>query len=332
MVGRAATVVGLCAGFGGCADEPVPTQVSAPGVCEPVVFAPRCEGESCGNGVIDPCTETLLEDCDGDAIEHTCAALGYVGGSLGCDSRCRYDRSDCHICLNDDRATACGLVPMKPAPAGRPRAAVGFGRIALAFSSRTVEGTHFTLVDARRGDAVAAAARPSAPQSHHRRARTTVGPMIEALEGVHPVGDRGRVVRWGDHLIIADCYNANPGSMQTALRSLAELDGTRSGPRVAVVGDMLELGPTENELHAEVGRQAAALGLELVAFGDRMRHAADTARAEGGAASHFADLDALVSALRSRFDDADAGAILLKASRGVKLERVLDALLSPRPG
>lgn len=155
-----------------------------------------------------------------------------------------------------------------------------------------------------------------------------VGPMIEALEGVHPVGDRGRVLRWGPHLVIADCYNANPGSMQTALRSLAELDAQRSGPRVAVVGDMLELGPHENELHAEVGEQAADLGLELATFGERMRHATEAARREGGVAHHFDDLDSLAQHLRARFDQAEPGAILLKGSRGMKLERVLDALMA----
>ncbi|WP_420829601.1 glutamate ligase domain-containing protein [Nannocystis pusilla] len=67
--------------------------------------------------------------------------------------------------------------------------------------------------------------------------------MIEALEGVQPVGDRGRVLRFDDHhLLIADNYNANPGSVTAALHSLAALRPSRPGPLAAVIGDMLELG------------------------------------------------------------------------------------------
>jgi UDP-N-acetylmuramoyl-tripeptide--D-alanyl-D-alanine ligase len=84
--------------------------------------------------------------------------------------------------------------------------------------------------------------------------------MLEALAQVQPVGDRGRVLRFGPHLLIADCYNANPGSVAAALRSLAGLRGRRTGPLVAVLGDMLELGPTAPQLHAEVGALAAELG------------------------------------------------------------------------
>ncbi|MFY0534893.1 hypothetical protein [Nannocystis pusilla] len=55
-----------------------------------------------------------------------------------------------------------------------------------------------------------------------------VGPMIEALEGVQPVGDRGRVLRFDEHhLLIADNYNANPGSVTAALHSLAALRPSR---------------------------------------------------------------------------------------------------------
>lgn len=154
-----------------------------------------------------------------------------------------------------------------------------------------------------------------------------VGPMIEALEAVQPVGDRGRTLVWGKHLIVADCYNANPGSMQTALRSLAALRASRSGPRVAVVGDMLELGPTEDVLHAEIGAQAVQLGLELVGVGPRSLHAVEEARSRGGVAQHFETPEGVAEHLRSRMASVGPGAVLLKASRGMKLERVLDLLL-----
>src|SRR5690606_10034807 len=91
-----------------------------------------------------------------------------------------------------------------------------------------------------------------------------LAPLVDALEAVDPVGDRGRLRELGPHLLIADCYNANPGSMHAALASLAMLRGARAGRLIAVLGDMLELGPTQAELHREVGARAAELGLDAV--------------------------------------------------------------------
>lgn len=155
-------------------------------------------------------------------------------------------------------------------------------------------------------------------------------PMLAALERVTPVGDRGRVLELGPHVLVADCYNANPGSVAAALESLASLRARRSGPLVAVLGDMLELGPTELELHTEVGQLAAKLGLDAVAaFGPRARAIAEAA-SDGGieARSFDDDLDALARWLTDRFRDADAGAVLVKGSRGMRLERLVDRLTS----
>ena len=67
--------------------------------------------------------------------------------------------------------------------------------------------------------------------------------MVEALEAVEPVGDRGRTMTWGDTVLVADCYNSNPGSVEVALQSLAAREV--EGLKIAVLGDMLELGPRE---------------------------------------------------------------------------------------
>jgi UDP-N-acetylmuramoyl-tripeptide--D-alanyl-D-alanine ligase len=150
-------------------------------------------------------------------------------------------------------------------------------------------------------------------------------PMVEALASVRPVGDRGRVVPWGKHLMIADCYNANPGSVEVALGSLARL--SCEGPKVAVLADMLELGPTEDELHAASGTLAAQLGLDAVlGFGPLSRHTVDAARKAGVHAEHFDSIEALADALRTSLEGKQAGAALLKGSRGMKLERVLEGL------
>jgi UDP-N-acetylmuramoyl-tripeptide--D-alanyl-D-alanine ligase len=154
-------------------------------------------------------------------------------------------------------------------------------------------------------------------------------PMLAALEAVEPVGDRGRVHAWGEHLVVADCYNANPGSMEAALTSLAALRRERPGPRVAVLGDMLELGPQELELHAEVGRRCAALGLErVVTLGPRSETTARAAADAGASAVHMGDdVQAAAAAVREALAGTAPGAVLVKGSRGIRLERVVAALL-----
>jgi UDP-N-acetylmuramoyl-tripeptide--D-alanyl-D-alanine ligase len=155
-------------------------------------------------------------------------------------------------------------------------------------------------------------------------------PMLDALEAVEPVGDRGRVHMLGEHLLVADCYNANPGSMEAALASLAAVRQHRSGPRVAVLGDMLELGPSELELHADVGRRCAALGLErVVTLGPRSEATARAAADAGVAALHVGDdVEAAVAAVREALHGAAPGVVLVKGSRGMRLERVVAGLLS----
>jgi UDP-N-acetylmuramoyl-tripeptide--D-alanyl-D-alanine ligase len=155
-----------------------------------------------------------------------------------------------------------------------------------------------------------------------------VAQMVAALESVAPVGDRGRLAMYGEHLVVADCYNANPGSVEAALRSLTALSSERSGPLVAVLGDMLELGSTEVQLHREIGTLCAELGLDaVVGFGRLTKHLVDAAR-EGGIEAEFVgeDIDLAVDATRRLLGEGDAGAVLVKGSRGVRLERVVDGL------
>ncbi len=158
-----------------------------------------------------------------------------------------------------------------------------------------------------------------------------LGPMVEALEAVEPVGDRGRVHALGSHLLIADCYNANPGSVEAALAALAALRPTRPGPLVAVLGDMFELGPREGELHAQMGERAAALGVDhVVTLGPRSEATAQAARKAGiGGQHHGDDLEAATARVRALLRDASPGAVLVKASRGMRLERIVAALRDP---
>jgi len=96
-----------------------------------------------------------------------------------------------------------------------------------------------------------------------------------------------------------------------------------------VLGDMLELGPRELELHAEVGRRCAALGLErVITLGPRSEATAGAAAEGGGSAVHVGDdVEAAAAAVREVLHGAAAGAVLVKGSRGMRLERVVAALV-----
>lgn len=152
--------------------------------------------------------------------------------------------------------------------------------------------------------------------------------VAAALADVEPVGDRGRVLRRGATTILADCYNANPGSVAAALRSLAATEVPTGATKVAVLGDMLELGPTSPTLHAEVGSLVAELGIpHLVAVGPDSTHTAQAAAAHGVDVRWCGadDASVIAAAVRAMVPSAGEAIVLLKGSRGMKLERVIDA-------
>jgi UDP-N-acetylmuramoyl-tripeptide--D-alanyl-D-alanine ligase len=122
----------------------------------------------------------------------------------------------------------------------------------------------------------------------------------------------------GDIVVVNDCYNANPMSMRAALDDLA---ASASGRRVAVLGDMLELGPEEDRFHAEIGAHARDAGVDLlVAVGPRAAHFADGY----GAVLALPDAAAAAATVPGLLEPGDT--VLLKASRGVGLEVVARAL------
>lgn len=134
------------------------------------------------------------------------------------------------------------------------------------------------------------------------------------------------VVRGVDGIVIIDdAYNASPPSVLAALDFLAELP--REGRRVAVLGDMLELGPYEQEGHLRVGRRAAEVLSQLVVVGRASRLIAEGALARGMPAEHIhwvADSAQAVEVVSSILMPGDL--VLVKGSRGVHLEQVVEAL------
>jgi UDP-N-acetylmuramoyl-tripeptide--D-alanyl-D-alanine ligase len=123
----------------------------------------------------------------------------------------------------------------------------------------------------------------------------------------------------GGLVVIDDCYNANPMSMRAALDDLA---ASTSGRRVAVLGDMLELGPDEVRFHEEIGAHARGAGLDLLVTVGPL--AAAMAPAFGGQTVAVERADDVVGALRPLLAPGDT--VLVKASRGVGLEVVAQGL------
>ncbi|HEX2883221.1 MAG TPA: UDP-N-acetylmuramoyl-tripeptide--D-alanyl-D-alanine ligase [Candidatus Limnocylindria bacterium] len=127
--------------------------------------------------------------------------------------------------------------------------------------------------------------------------------------------------------LVDDTYNASPISVTAALEFLAETPVAAGKRRIAVLGDMLELGPDEERQHREVGARAAAGTDVLVAVGERGRWIAEGARAEGAPRVLQADDAAEAAELVEREVAPVPGEIvLLKASRGIELDRAVDLL------
>jgi len=128
-----------------------------------------------------------------------------------------------------------------------------------------------------------------------------------------------RVALEGGVTLIDDCYNANPMSMRAAIDDLAE---TAPARRVAVLGDMLELGPAARSFHREIGAYAAARGVDvLVTVGPLAAEMRATFTGEGHSVPHA---EAAVGVLAGLLREGDT--VLVKASRGVGLERVVETL------
>lgn len=148
--------------------------------------------------------------------------------------------------------------------------------------------------------------------------------IIRGIAAYQPVGSRAGVVKTARFTIIDDCYNANPDSMAAALRSLHGLQG---GRKVAILGDMKELGENERTLHRTLGRQAAGEGVELLlTCGPLAAEIAAGARETGQGVEvyDFETLDALLAQLPALVQAGDT--VLVKASHSMHFEQIVDAL------
>ncbi len=142
----------------------------------------------------------------------------------------------------------------------------------------------------------------------------------EAINSFRPEGMRSEVLQKGGVTLLVDCYNANPASMRKALETLARMNS--GGKRIAVLGDMLELGEASLEFHSEIGRTARSLGIDLVfGFGPLSRNIVDTF---GDGSLHFDTKEELTKKLIETIKTGDI--VLFKGSRGMVLEEVVNSV------
>ena len=148
--------------------------------------------------------------------------------------------------------------------------------------------------------------------------------ISEGLASFRNMAGRQEIFQAGKYTIIRDCYNAGPESMAAALKVL----GNRKGRRVAVLGDMLELGECAPAEHFRIGRIAAENAELILAYGPNGPRVVDGAMIGGMStydARSFDDRDALFTALKGAARPGDV--ILFKGSRGMHMELILDRFL-----
>jgi UDP-N-acetylmuramoyl-tripeptide--D-alanyl-D-alanine ligase len=150
--------------------------------------------------------------------------------------------------------------------------------------------------------------------------------IARGLEAARPVKGRCVWKRAGSVRILDDTYNANPTSLRAALDTLLAVRQGRR--RMVVLGDMLELGDLAEAAHREAGRAVAAAGAsEFIGVGPLSRLAVEAAREAGLAESHHAaTFEDTVALLLKRLAPGDV--LLVKGSRGMRMERVVDALVA----
>ncbi len=146
-----------------------------------------------------------------------------------------------------------------------------------------------------------------------------------ALGTIQPGEKRGQVLEINGATIINDCYNSNPRALNAMIDTLASMKASR---RILVAGEMLELGPTGEKLHRECGQHAAEKKIDIVIGVRGAARSLVEGAAEAGAHAIYMESPEQAGEWLAR-ELRQGDAVLLKASRGVKLEKALEKLQSP---
>jgi UDP-N-acetylmuramoyl-tripeptide--D-alanyl-D-alanine ligase len=143
---------------------------------------------------------------------------------------------------------------------------------------------------------------------------------VAALGSLASLDKRGQVIKLGHVIVINDCYNSNPTALRAMVDALAAMPEQR---RIVVAGEMRELGPASAELHRQLGEHIAAKRIDRLLGVQGHAEEMVRAAAKGGVAAEFVATPEAAGEWLAR--ETRAGdAVLLKASRGVKLEKALE--------
>jgi UDP-N-acetylmuramoyl-tripeptide--D-alanyl-D-alanine ligase len=146
---------------------------------------------------------------------------------------------------------------------------------------------------------------------------------LAALASLAPADRRGEVVQLGNITILNDCYNSNPAALAAMVEALAAMPARR---RIVVAGEMLELGPTGEEMHRASGRYIAEKKVDVLLGVRGLAQAMVESAGQAGIRAEFVKTPEEAGEWLVR-ETRDGDVVLLKASRGVKLERALQRVL-----
>ena len=138
---------------------------------------------------------------------------------------------------------------------------------------------------------------------------------IAAIEAYVPSNNRSQMQKTDRNVLIVDAYNANPSSMDAALSNFA---GFEAASKIVLLGDMLELGETSVEEHRKIVEKVASCGFKAYYVGEEF--------AKAGASPCFASSDELAEYISTHLDAFTGAAILVKGSRGKRMERTISVL------
>jgi UDP-N-acetylmuramoyl-tripeptide--D-alanyl-D-alanine ligase len=156
----------------------------------------------------------------------------------------------------------------------------------------------------------------------------TPAEAVRALATLVPADKRGQVLQVGNITVINDCYNSNPKALEAMVDALAGMAAKR---RIVVAGEMLELGPAGEEMHRQAGQHIAEKKIDVLLGVRGLAQAmVEGARTAGSRAEFVATPEEAGEWLAREGRDGDL--VLLKASRGVKLEKALESWKSRRDG
>jgi UDP-N-acetylmuramoyl-tripeptide--D-alanyl-D-alanine ligase len=144
---------------------------------------------------------------------------------------------------------------------------------------------------------------------------------VKALENYESSGSRQKIYKAAGITIIEDCYNASPDSMKAALWVLRNNPAKR---KIAVLGDMLELGDISEESHRLVGKLSAESADIIFAFGPLSKDLAESAKEKGAKVYHFTDKEELTKCLLETVNFGDA--VLFKGSRAMRMEEIIEKM------